>query len=295
MTALLVASCGGGSITVDDAGGTGRPDVTATGTVVATSTSVPTSTDGNRPPDLRVTGGDRELVLSPFSYCWSAGGTGVCADGLPPDPLPSLSLVDSALSVSLPIDWTLQATVSPSGGACDDVSIIDVDPGGAPFDVPGSAGTYRLDLFGRGDRGDGAWAFQVATGADAPDVPRYVQAFWYPAGGELPPDAPFSVVVGNLAERPGGFAASVTVTPSSGATGAFDLHADTPPDCWSSSLRLDAPEDFTERVSEIGPPPYEFAVTVDIDGTTVSSESLTWPDDFPDDSNESRRVRLGSG
>lgn len=135
-----------------------------------------------------MTDGETELVVGPYAYCWLADGQGLCADGAPPEILPSSTMGDdSDLAITFPLDWQLHATFSPDGESCEGAAVIDVDPGGAPLEALGPADTYLVEMFGREEEGDGAWAFEMVTNTDRSMPPPYVQVFWGPAQGDLQP------------------------------------------------------------------------------------------------------------
>ena len=262
--------------------------------IVAACVGSPSLEDLGRPPDLVVTAGDAQLVLVPYTYCWTAGGRGVCADGAPPDPLPSLTLENgSDLLIDFPLRWEIQATLLPESDRCEGV-VVDVDPIGAPVDTLGLAGMYLVEVFGRGDQGDAAWSFELITTEDRPGPPAYMQAYWFPGGPELDRTAPLGAQLGNLTEKPDNASAVATVTASNGSSHDFAMTAVIAEDCWGSAIGLEGPESFTISVLGLGPPPYEVVINVTLDDRGVVAQAITWPDDFPSNSNESRRVRLQS-
>lgn len=131
-------------------------------------------TEDDRPPDLVVSSGERELTLTPYSYCWSRRSglesLHVCADGVPQEPLPSLSLdAGETFNAQFPLPWTLQAEYLPDGEYCADKLRVEIDTIGDPIDLPTAAGSYRVEIFGRGDAGDGAWAFELTTAFGEPN------------------------------------------------------------------------------------------------------------------------------
>ncbi len=238
-----------------------------------------------------MTVGETELVISPYAYCWFADGQGLCADGAPPEVLPSLTMGDdSALAVTFPLDWQLQATLFPDGGSCEGAPVIDVDPGGALLEALGPADTYLVEVVGRGEEGDGAWAFEVVTTTDRSMPPPFVQVFWNPGQGDLQPDTPFSAQIGNLPERPSAASAAVTVTASNDASQGFGLVVGDDAGCWSSTIAAQGPADLTTQILNLGAPPYSVVLEVVVDGQTLVGRPIQWPDDFPPDSNESRRT-----
>jgi hypothetical protein len=238
-----------------------------------------------------VTAGDGQLVLVPYTYCWTIGG-GVCADGAPPNPLPSLTLErGSDLIIDFPLRWAIQASLFQDGDRCEGV-VLEVDPIGAPVHTLGPVGMYLVEVFGRGDQGDAAWSFELFTTEDRPGPPGYMQAYWFPGGQELDRTAPFGAQLGNLPEKPNDATAVATVTASNGNSEDLTMRAEIAEDCWGSAIALQGPEGFTISVLGLGPPPYEIVIKVTLDDRVVVAQAITWPDDFPSNSNESRLVPL---
>lgn len=248
----------------------------------------------DRPPNLMVTAGDNQLTLRPYAYCWTAGGQGICADGAAPDPLPSLALADDdELAITFGLDWELQATMVPvDGRVCDGSWTFDVAGDGTAVEALGVAGHYRVDTFARGEQGDAAWAFGLETTRDRTEPAPFVQAYWYPAGEELDPTTSFSGQVGNLAEVPDAVSASATVTSSTGQSKTFELAGELFEDCFASAAGLTGPAGMTAEILTLGPPPYDVALTIKLDGADFGDAVITWPDDFPTNSNESARIPL---
>lgn len=275
LVALLVAGCGAGSGQV--------------------GSSVPFE-EGERPPDLVVAAGDDQLVLSPFAYCWSSVGQSVCADGVPPDPLPSLT-VDRGedLTVEFPLEWQLQVTLLAGGDYCESSFTVDIDANSSPVEASGPAGTHRVEIFGQGEQGDGAWAFELTTTEDQPVPPQFVQVLWYPSGRALDPGASFSAQVGNLTTKPEDVSAVATVTSSDGGSGEFELVGNVDDNCWGSNVGFVGPDNLTAQVLELGPAPYDVMMTFSVDDQEIMSPAFTWPDDFPSNSNESFQKTVDPG
>ena len=233
LMAVLTAACGAGSQPASDS----DPGDSTVVTTPPDSTGSSSSLEAmDQPPDLIVTAGDDGLVLSPFSYCWSSGGQGVCADGAAPDPLPSLTVDNGEdLTVEFPLDWQLQATLLLGSDYCEGSLTLDIDAGSSSVEALGPAGTYRVDVFGRGEQGDGAWAFEVTTTEDRPSPPLYIQVLWYPSGRDLDAEAPFSAYLGNLTSKPNDVSAVATVTSSNGSSQDFELFGVVDENCWSST------------------------------------------------------------
>lgn len=272
LIALLAAGCGAGS------GSVGSSDP---------------ADEMGRPPDLMVAAGEDRLELSPFAYCWSSAGQTVCADGAPPDPLPALAVNDGeSLTVDFPLDWNLQGTLYVGGGYCDGSSTVDIELNNGALEELGPAGTYRVEVFGRGEEGDGAWAFELTTTEDHPGPTPFVQVLWYPSDRDLDEGASFGAQLGNLTTRPEEVSAVVTVTSADGGSEEFELEGDVDDNCWGSTVGFVGPDNLTTQVLELGSAPYNVALSFTIDETLLASPTFTWPDDFPSNSNESSRKTL---
>src|SRR5690606_31264579 len=136
--------------------------------------------------------------------------------------------------------------------------------------------------------GDGAWAFELAATTDRPSPPIYVQAYWYP-GENLDPDTPFSLRLENVAVKPEEVFAVARVTASEGGTTELPLEIAPDGGCWRSAIGLEGGADFTARVLELGAAPFSVEITVTIDGEELDLPAISWPDDFPANSDESSR------
>jgi hypothetical protein len=255
--------------------------------------SDPFPTEADRPPGLLVVAGDEGVSLTSYSYCWSrregASTLNVCADGVHEEPLPSLTLPEGAdLSVNFPLPWVIAAHFRPSNDECGAASRIEIDINGAPIAVPGPAGTYRVEFFGRGAGGDGSWALELTTTEPGTVAPPSAQVLWYPAAEEFDQETSFSVLISNVFGRPPSVSADITVTAGNGATGDFPL-IPAISGC-DGEIGFDSDPTLTNAIVDLGPPPYEITITANIDGAVVTSDPVVWPDDFPENSNESARV-----
>jgi hypothetical protein len=112
------------------------------------------------PPDVRLGTESISLSLHPYTSCWSSDHGGVCYDGIPPKPLPSLGGVTEQVQLAFPRDgWHFRVTATDAQGQQSRVRLI---PSGshewrlALASRP--AGRYALDIFGRGPQGDVAVA-----------------------------------------------------------------------------------------------------------------------------------------
>ncbi len=118
----------------------------------------------------------------------------------------------------------------------------------------------------------------------------YLATAWFPSGRALDADARFTATIGNLAERPRDLSATAAVTSSDGANQEFTLSLVDDGGCWSSSIALEAPNDFTPQVLELGPSPYDVVVHARFDGAKMTAPAVRWPDAYPANSNEGDRI-----
>lgn len=280
----LITACGGG------------PEIDATLVPPSSpaTTSPPATTtdpvDSIHPPDLVIEAGAESLSLQPWTYCWTENSQFVCADGMPPDPLPSLTLAPGDdLSFRFPLDWHLQGTLHQGDDMCSAAWEVDIIADGTPVEDLGPAGTYRFEVAGQGIGGDGFWTFELMSEADRPRPGPFVVVDWQPGAGALDPEYLLGASVGNLTAVPDSVSGMVRVTAGEGQTGTTELiPAAIEPDCWNSRIRLEAPATFTGDVVALGPPPYEITIELEVDDVTLTSETFTWPLDWPETTNESR-------
>jgi hypothetical protein len=126
------------------------------------------SSVGERPPALVVTSGDARLELQPYTVCWSTATSGYCADGIPPDPLPSLGEIDEDIEVFWPFaGWEFDASIQQAGEDAVDV-VLGVRPGAWVIEVGDLGGNYEVSLSGFGPQGDVHYQFsvEVVRGSD---------------------------------------------------------------------------------------------------------------------------------
>ncbi|MCP4224665.1 MAG: hypothetical protein GY773_15105, partial [Actinomycetia bacterium] len=141
----------------------------------------------------------------------------------------------------------------------------------------------------RGAEGDGSWAFELTTTEPATIAPPNAPVFWYPAGEELDPNTSFSAFISNVLGRPTSVSADITVVAGNGGTGDFPLVPAVGFGC-DGEIGLDGDPTLTNAIVDLGPPPYEVIITATIDRATITSDPVVWPDDFPENGNESTRV-----
>jgi len=108
-----------------------------------------------------VTSGDARLELQPYTVCWSTATSGYCADGIPPDPLPSLGEIREDIEISWPFaGWEFIASIAHAGG--DAVAVVlGARPGVWAIEVDDLEGRYEVSLSGFGPQGDVHYQFSV--------------------------------------------------------------------------------------------------------------------------------------
>lgn len=113
------------------------------------------------PPRVRLVTDSVTLAVHPYTSCWTARHLGLCYDGMPPRPLPSMGSTQRALTLTFPRDgWRFSVTVTNSKGHRSRVHLVRTSPGSWRLAVkPLRDGRYRADVFGRGPQGDVAAAF----------------------------------------------------------------------------------------------------------------------------------------
>jgi hypothetical protein len=146
--------------------GVGRVDITRRICVLAMSILIATgcfrvSSVGERPPPLVVTAGDARLDLQPYTLCWNAATSGYCADGIPPDPLPSLGEIGEDIKISWPFaGWEFVASIQKDGADAVDVELME-QAGQRVIEVDDLDGIYDVSLSGFGPQGDVHYQFSV--------------------------------------------------------------------------------------------------------------------------------------
>ena len=247
LVALLLAACG---TTAEPA--PGGPDAVA------------------EAPTFTVQGDREPLTLKAYTHC----GPGYCADGAPPDPLPS-----AGRPAAVPVrfsepGWTL--TASAHLGEDDDCArtydlpVTGTGDGDWVLQPAGPAGTYDVTLSARGTRGDAYAAF----------------AWTMPVRGTMPAPAADLVTdslelsVRNLARTPKIARATVTVAAADGRVTTIQPEA--PPlaegaEACAAEGRVVLYAPQSDRL-ELGPEPLRYVVRLELDGTTYRAEAIA-PDD----------------
>ena len=263
----------------------------------------PISTPGaTRPPAIIVRGGGNELVLGPWTACWSSGSVTGCADGRPPEISPDIG---SPPEIEVAFDspgWRFSATAVPTGKACGGRSqSMDLPATGATTHrlVPiGKAGDYTITLNGRStdaatNKGDVVTTFRWRTTRDGPNqAPSATMSLM-----ATPPDvrasmgAELSARALGVSTNAGTVKASAVVTTSTGATLAVDFEPSNTECVPDGSLFLRSPNDDGKAIAALGPAPYRYAVTLTLNGTIYRGTG-TWPQDEIHDCSPCTRLRF---
>jgi hypothetical protein len=238
--------------------------------------------DGYAPPITLDLDG-RRVDLDPWTACYGNG----CYDGAARPPYEDVGTRD-AVPFSFPEpDWTFEATFrSGEYDACPRVVTVPVRrTSDHTFEIApaGPAGTWLVDVFGRGpDGGDVITTFTWTT-TTAGTLP---EAATGSAGvlADLDPGLTsygVEIYVQDLAERPQRASATVEVTSSEGRS--VTLAPGWDKDCYArGSLTFTAPDTEGLRATELGAGPFAYDVALTLDGTTYHGVG-TWPDDETED------------
>lgn len=253
-----------------------------------------------RPPGIHIRGGGNELVLDPWTACWSSGSVTGCADGRPPEVPPDIgSPPDLEVMFDAP-GWRFSATAVPTGQACGRSQSMDLPATGATTHrlVPiGKADDYTITLNGRStdaatNKGDVVTTFRWRTTRDGPNqAPSATMSLMATSpdvrasmGAEL------SARALGVSTNAGTVKASAVVTTSTGGTLAVDFapsNLDCVPD---GSLFLRSPNDDGKAIAALGPAPYRYAVTLTLNGAIYRGTG-TWPQDESHDCSPCTRLR----
>ena len=275
----MVAGCRSGE-------GTGQPAEVRPGTQPSTTAAGEITSAG--PPPILVRGGGREHRLTAWSYCWSGGGRGVCADGHPPELPPDVGAPEELEVAFGAPGFRFVATVELHGVRCGRSQTADLQPTGPTTHrlVPiGPAGDYVVTLVGRStdaavDKGDVTTTLRWRTPRAGPnEAPRATASILAgsPAGViSLGVD----LVVNDLRATPGpGRArASVVVTSANGAAVTIELDRRTVECAPEGFVSFGGAKALGERAARLGPAPFRYEVTLVL-GSVTHRGSATWPDD----------------
>ena len=235
------------------------------------------------PPPVTVSGGTRSVDLQPWTWCYTGG----CADGAPPAQPDDLGSPEDLL-ITFPVPgWAFEASFRPSDQPCgrrQSVPLETTDDGAHVLRPAGPAGTYDIDVFGRGPDGSGdlfatvRWTTPVDGVMPTPTASAAVLAEHDGAvdsyGVEL--------LVDDLAATPEEAAASITVTSSEGRSLTFDAERSTGECGEEGWLFFNGPAEAGRQAVGLGTAPFTYDVALTLDGVEHTA-SASWPADELDD------------
>ncbi|HEX6254247.1 MAG TPA: hypothetical protein VFZ70_00410 [Euzebyales bacterium] len=124
--------------------------------------SEPDETVSQQPPPLVIASDAGVATYDAYTYCWSAEGVGVCADGVPT--LDVRARIAGATTLEFPVDgWTLTASrrLDRDGTDTAPVALRQRDDTVWLIADPLPAGPHVIEVSGRGPEGDAFWAIPV--------------------------------------------------------------------------------------------------------------------------------------
>ena len=207
---------------------------------------------------------------------------GICTDGFFED--------DDLVEVGRPesVDfwfgrpgWRFDATFQELGAKCPRSFTVPAETTGDQtfrVDPAGSAGRYRVDLFGRGPEGDVYTSFAWETPADGPvDPPRATIALVSDDGDDLTSYS-LEVSVQDLADQPETASLEVTATAANGESMTLTaLWTDQGSRCYTRG-NLFFQDNESSGVAELGPAPFTYEVVLTLDGEKYVGTAV-WPRD----------------
>lgn len=273
-------------MTRTDPGTAATRAVIATLAVAATLVAAGCGVVSGGPPPVTVRGAGEPVDLAPWTSCWSGLAGGGCADGAPPADPPDVGAAEQ-VEVSFPEPgWTFSATFRPAGQPCARAQQVDLEgrpPGLAPSTsggtiVPvGPAGTYDVDVFGSGAKGDVVITFRWTTPVDGPaPVPDATVAVLEARDGQVEGYG-VSLTVSDLAAPPERASAHVVVTSSEGASLALDPRLEVGTCSSEGSVWFSGSYEEGEQAAALGSAPFTCDITLVMDGVEHRARA-TWPD-----------------
>ncbi len=228
------------------------------------------------PPPVTIRYFDQSAELQPWSFCYQNG----CADGSPPGNLVDVGSPEEVF-VEFPLPgWSFTAYFTPAGERCgrtQEVELEETGDGRIVLSLAGYAGSYDVDLFGRGG-GDLSVTFRWTTPADGP-LPEPEARLAVLAGHDGEVDSyGVELMLSNLATTPEESSATIAVRSEDGEEITFEAKA-AGGGCWpEGTLYWDGPDAEGLEAATLGEGPFRYEVEVFLDGERYSA-TATWPDD----------------
>lgn len=234
--------------------------------------------DLDAPPPVTIRFGGDSAELQPWSWCYDTA----CADGAPPEDLVEVGSADEVL-VQYPLSgWTFEASFTPAGDECGRIQKVTLERTDQGFLVEpvGYAGTYDVELFGRGG-GDLVTSFRWKTPVDGPLPDPEARAAILADNDGRVDSYGVELSVSNLAETPERATATITVEAEDGDSHSFEAkpsHHNCFPE---GSLYWDGPDDEGLAAAKLGDGSGSFTYTVELflDGERYVA-TAEWPEDI---------------
>ncbi|MEJ5946437.1 hypothetical protein WDZ17_14160 [Pseudokineococcus basanitobsidens] len=188
--------------------------------------------------------------------------------------------------MSFPADgWEFEAVFRPAGQPCGRAQTVPVEQTAEQeYRVlpAGAAGTYDVDLLGRGPQGDVAVTAQWTTVVDGP-LPTPTASLTVLADHDGTVDSyGVELLLDDLAASPEQAEAVVTVTSSQGRSTTLEptqVDGECQEEGW---VLLTAPVEQGQQAAALGTAPFAYDVDLLLDGRRHTA-TATWPDDARED------------
>jgi hypothetical protein len=273
LSLVLLAGCGSRPM--------GEPPVSAPSPTQVIEHSNGYSDGPQSPGSFVVRFGDTELHLDPTTYCYNNG----CVDGMDPDP-PEIGAHDEIL-VFVPVREFTELSASQRSG--DDyctarqlaAETTDLGEGWWRVTPQGPAGDYIVSLFAGGNGSGDMIADLRWTTPDAPLPPATASLALIVDHDGVPDSYGLELAINGLTDSPAEYAASIVVTADNGE--AMTIEATAPTDCFGEgALYFDGPDNEATDAASLGDFPFEYEVTLALDGDDYVA-TATYPDDLIED------------
>jgi hypothetical protein len=234
---------------------------------------------GLKAPNIRLHLDSGPVDLKPWTACYGNG----CYDGSPPADLHDVGRTDAVEFSFGRVGWTFDATFRESGVSCSrqiTVPITKVSRKRFRVVPAGNAGTWDVDIFGRGPGGDVITTFRWTTERSGafPDAVASSLAVLADHDGKL--DS-YGVELGisDLARRPKTASAEVMVIADNGDQVSIDLGPMPKEDCYSAGhIYWTKPASAGRPATALPGARFTYVVRLTLDGVTYTGRGL-WPAD----------------
>ncbi|MEJ5867998.1 hypothetical protein WDV85_09635 [Pseudokineococcus sp. 5B2Z-1] len=232
---------------------------------------------GGGPPSVVVRGERDAVALAPWTWCWTNG----CVDGLPPQDPTDLGSGEQLL-VGFPADgWDFEAVLRPAGQPCGPAQTVPLErtaTGEHRLLPAGPAGSYDVDLLGRGPQGDVVVTVRWTTEADGP-LQSPVASLGVLSQDDGTVDSyGVELLLDDLAATPGRAEADITVTSSEGRSTTLEPTRLVGECDEEGRVDFTGPAEQGQRAAALGTAPLTYDVALLLDGRRHTA-TATWPDD----------------